>query len=125
MQRRTFLLFITLTFLVAASSATAQNRQVEPIVFTPFDLPNWRGRAVSAERGTLTVPENRADPSSQMITLAVVRLKSRATNPGTPVMYLAGGPGGSAIAATGFLHPLFDRVLENHDLVLMDQRGTG
>ena len=74
MQRRAFLLFISLTFLLTASLATAQNRQVEPIVFTPFDLPTWRGRAVSAERGTLTVPENRAEPSSHMITLAVVRL---------------------------------------------------
>jgi pimeloyl-ACP methyl ester carboxylesterase len=42
-----------------------------------------------------------------------------------PVFLLAGGPGQSAIALAGQVMPLFARLNNRRDIVLVDQRGTG
>jgi pimeloyl-ACP methyl ester carboxylesterase len=81
---------------------------------------------VSAQCGTLPVPENRATGTGKMIQLRVAVVpaldKQRAPD---PVFWLAGGPGDaatdSAAAATG----LMATVNQQRDLVLVDQRGTG
>jgi pimeloyl-ACP methyl ester carboxylesterase len=74
----------------------------------------------------LLVPENRSDPQSNLIELAFVRFKSTAKTPGPPIVYLAGGPGGSGTgAATGSRFPLFMALREIADVIAFDQRGTG
>jgi len=74
----------------------------------------------------LLVPENRSNPESNLIELAFVRFKSTSKNPGPPIVYLAGGPGGSGIgAATGSRFPLFMALREIGDVIAYDQRGTG
>ena len=65
---------------------------IEPILFKSDD-----GQTVDAELGRVSVPENRSDPRSRWIELAFVRFKCIAPTPGPPVVYLAGGPGGSGI----------------------------
>ncbi len=45
------------------------------------------------------VPERRGNPSSKLIELVFAHLKSTAEHPKAPLIYLAGGPGGSS---TGF-----------------------
>jgi pimeloyl-ACP methyl ester carboxylesterase len=72
----------------------------------------------------LTVPENRAKPSSKPVKLFVAVLKSRSSNPKPdPVIYLPGGPGGSASASIEAFAEL--PILADRDLILMDPRGTG
>ncbi|MBK7895873.1 MAG: alpha/beta fold hydrolase [Anaerolineaceae bacterium] len=78
------------------------------------------------ECGFLTVPEDRSSASSPTIELAVaiVAAPDGATAP--PIVYLAGGPGGSGIDdyiadPEGWEMPF----LQNRDLILLDQRGTG
>ncbi|MEQ8673889.1 MAG: alpha/beta hydrolase [Aggregatilineales bacterium] len=74
--------------------------------------------------GYLIVPEDRADPDSPEIYLAVAIIGARNGTPlPDPVIYLEGGPGGAAIfAVEDFMtHPL----AQNRDLILIDQRGTG
>ena len=74
--------------------------------------------------GTLTVYEDRTTPDSQTIQLAVAVIAAQSPDPEPdPIIYLEGGPGGSAlIAVEGLLnHPL----RENRDLILFDQRGAG
>ncbi|MDX1578897.1 MAG: alpha/beta hydrolase, partial [Gemmatimonadota bacterium] len=79
-----------------------------------------------AERGEIWVPENREDPESRSISLAYVRFPSTNPDPGSPIVYLAGGPGGSGIAtARGGRFPLFMALREIGDVVAFDQRGTG
>src|SRR5215213_4980481 len=51
------------------------------------------------EKGELTVPENRSNPHSRTITIKYQRFPSTAKKPGYPIVYLAGGPGGSGIGA--------------------------
>jgi len=45
---------------------------------------------------------------------------------GSPIIYLAGGPGGSGIAsARGSRFPLFMAMREFGDVIALDQRGVG
>ncbi|MGH9012798.1 MAG: alpha/beta hydrolase [Acidimicrobiia bacterium] len=72
----------------------------------------------------LIVPEDRDQPSDGEIRLAVVLLRSRSTDARPdPVVFLAGGPGDSG--TDGLEGWAESRLLDNRDLVLLDQRGTG
>jgi pimeloyl-ACP methyl ester carboxylesterase len=72
------------------------------------------------------VPENRADPESRTIGLKLAILKSDSAVPMQDmVVYLAGGPGQSAIQTYPELAPAFKPLLKHHDVLLLDQRGTG
>jgi pimeloyl-ACP methyl ester carboxylesterase len=77
--------------------------------------------------GRLRVPENHGDPAGASITLALVRLPSSNPTPGVPVVFLAGGPGGSGIGEAGLPHmwALFEELRKTADVILLDQRGTG
>jgi pimeloyl-ACP methyl ester carboxylesterase len=76
--------------------------------------------------GYLTVPENRSNPKSHFIRLAVAIFKSRSSNPAPdPVIHLTGGPGSSALQnAIYILGRGGDQILENRDYILFDQRGV-
>jgi pimeloyl-ACP methyl ester carboxylesterase len=80
----------------------------------------------AARCGVLTVPEDRAAPGGATIDLSVAvvpALNRRAA--AAPLFLLAGGPGQSAMAMYTSLAAAFARVNRNHDIVLVDQRGTG
>jgi pimeloyl-ACP methyl ester carboxylesterase len=105
----------------AAVATPAPALTVEPYTFTG---PN--GVKVEAEKGTFEVPENRKDPNSRKIKIGFVRFKSTAANPGDPIVYLAGGPGGTGVGtAQGPRFPLFMALREVSDVIAYDQRGTG
>lgn len=99
-----------------------------PLVLAPFDVTAADDRTYPAETGWLEVPERYGDEGSPTLRLPVVRLPSHAASPAAaPVVYLAGGPGGSAIGALRlpWMWEIFDRIRESADVILMDQRGTG
>ena len=82
--------------------------------------------SVAARCGRLTVPENPAEPAGAKIGLrvaviAALNLRSRAA----PLFLLAGGPGQSAVDLYVSFAGAFARINRNHDIVLVDQRGTG
>jgi pimeloyl-ACP methyl ester carboxylesterase len=111
--------------LLFAVSAEAQ-RKAGDLSIKPYVFENEKGEKVDAELGVLLVPENRRNPQSNLIELAFVRFKSTAQNPGAPIVYLAGGPGGSGSGtATGTRFPLFMAMREIGDVIAFDQRGTG
>lgn len=115
------LMIIALCFIPAVAQRKAGDLKIKPYVFE-----NGKGEKVDAELGTLLVPENRSDPQSSLIELAFVRFKSTAKNPGPPIVYLAGGPGGSGSGtAQGSRFPLFMAMREIGDVIAFDQRGTG
>jgi pimeloyl-ACP methyl ester carboxylesterase len=78
-----------------------------------------------AQCGTLKVYENRTARSGRMIDLRVAIIKAQSDHPAPdPIFYLAGGPGDAATEdATRQQFPY--SLSENHDLVFVDQRGTG
>lgn len=95
--------------------------QLEPFAFRLSD-----GTELAAERGRFLVPEDRNDPDSRRIELGFVRFRSTNPNPGAPIVYLAGGPGGSGVAtARGPRQPIFLALREVADVIAFDQRGTG
>jgi pimeloyl-ACP methyl ester carboxylesterase len=116
---------LLITFLLFTATAGAQQK-AGTIKFKPYTFENAKKEKVESEFGTLLVPENRSNPQSNLIELAFVRFKSTAKNPGPPIVYLAGGPGGSGIGtAMGARFPLFMALREIADVIAFDQRGTG
>ncbi len=112
-------------FIILVVPVTAQ-KKASDLKIKPYVFENGKGEKVDAELGILLVPENRSDPQSNLIELAFVRFKSTAKNPGPPIVYLAGGPGGSGTGtATGSRFPLFMALREVSDVIAFDQRGTG
>lgn len=112
---------IALCVVPALAQPKAGDLKIKPYIFE-----NGKGEKVDAELGVLLVPENRSDTQSNLIELAFVRFKSIAKNPGPPIVYLAGGPGGSGIGtARGSRFPLFMALREIGDVIAFDQRGTG
>jgi pimeloyl-ACP methyl ester carboxylesterase len=74
--------------------------------------------------GTLTVAEDRSDPTGPTVELpvAIIRTASPAPQP-DPVVYFEGGPGFGALGNAGsFLEHEYGA---DRDLILFDQRGTG
>jgi len=82
--------------------------------------------SVEARCGNLDVLEDRANPASARISLriAVVAALNRRSG-ANPVFILAGGPGQAATALYAGMSGAFGRINRNHDVVLLDQRGTG
>src|ERR1700722_131405 len=82
--------------------------------------------SVAARCGILQVPEDPARPGGATIDLsvAVVPALNRRTA-AAPLFLLAGGPGQAASALYASFPGAFARANRNHDIVLVDQRGTG
>lgn len=109
--------------LLIGSTALAQSASAQE---TPIEFAPREGDSVSALQGSLDVPEHRANPESRMITLSYVRFPTTSENPGPPIIYLAGGPGGSGSGtARGRRFPLFMAMRQHGDVIAFDQRGTG
>jgi pimeloyl-ACP methyl ester carboxylesterase len=76
--------------------------------------------------GTLRVYEDRAAQRGRMIGLKVVVIKATSEHPAPDaIFYLAGGPGGAAASEDAKYQQFSTSLSENHDLVFVDQRGTG
>lgn len=106
-----------------ASQALAQAPRIEEDA-CPFLViaPEVEGETIIC--GRLIVPENRARPSGPTLSLQVAILVSHAREPATPIVYLEGGPGGSAVMN---VPDVWTRsALRQHSHILVfDQRGTG
>jgi pimeloyl-ACP methyl ester carboxylesterase len=81
-------------------------------------------QSVEAEEGFLYVPE-RWEDSTGIIKLHFYRYASTADDPIAPIVYLAGGPGGSGSRSSlGDRFPFFQALRELGDVIAWDQRGT-
>lgn len=101
-----------------------------PVSFTPRfevigeteDFPVEVPSAFDSTRGWLVVQENRSDTQSAEISLPVAIIHTDADNPKSPVLYLAGGPGASAMRTAAY--PGAYPWLEERDFIVIGQRGT-
>lgn len=118
MKLRTILL---LPILFLQTIAFAQGLKIEPYMFISSAKDT-----VQAELGTFKVLEDRTSSATDSIQLAFLRFKSTNPNPGSPIIYLAGGPGGSGTGtAKRGRFELFMKLREVADVIAFDQRGTG
>jgi len=115
---------LALSALVLPRTARAQSQPA--LTPGPFRFAARDGQETDAERGFFEVPEDRRLPGSRRIRLGYVRFASTSPNPGPPIVYLAGGPGGEGSgAATGPRFPIFMALRAVADVIAFDQRGTG
>ncbi|MEE2524744.1 alpha/beta fold hydrolase [Hyphobacterium sp. HN65] len=93
---------------------------------TEIEFTASSGQTVTAYQGAFLVPENRNDPGTRTIEIGYIRFPATTDNPGSPIVYLAGGPGGSGTGtARGPRFPLFMEMRQHGDVYAFDQRGTG
>ncbi|MCD9030653.1 alpha/beta hydrolase [Luteimonas sp. Y-2-2-4F] len=117
-------LLLPLAFVAAGAAASGRPA---PLAFAPYAFETERHGTIDAEVAFLEVPRRHRDPDGPRLRLRVVRLPATGGDGrAAPVIYLAGGPGGSGVgAARGPRWPVFDLVRRRADVLLLDQRGTG
>ena len=117
---------LTVSLLPAAGFAQRTSRSDAALSVAPYMFVSRAGDTVRAELGHFRVPEARGSGGNDTIVLAFVRFASTSARPGPPIIYLAGGPGGSGIAlARGPRFPVFMAMRAAGDVIALDQRGTG
>jgi len=100
-----------------ASQGTARS----PVQLQPCSTRRGDDRALC---GTYEVFEDREARTGRTIALNIIVLPAAEPRSDmTPIFYLAGGPGGAATDSARGLAGWWIR--EHHDIVLVDQRGTG
>jgi pimeloyl-ACP methyl ester carboxylesterase len=117
-----FMMFLILVLI-------AQDGQLRVVAAPAENVPRFEPARcpiptpLGVKCGYLVVPEDRTQPDSQTIRLAVAILKSRSDAPAPdPVVHLTGGPGISTLEGVkGWRdHPF----RETRDIILVEQRGT-
>jgi pimeloyl-ACP methyl ester carboxylesterase len=118
----------TLCLALAATAAApaAAGNAPTPLVFSPYAMVTKSYGTIATEEAFLEVPRRHSEPDGPRFRLRVVRLPATGGDGrAAPVVYLAGGPGGSGFGtALGPRWPVFDRVRRQTDVLLLDQRGT-
>jgi pimeloyl-ACP methyl ester carboxylesterase len=111
----------------ARISKQMEHQQPSALVWTPVTWTTDAGEVTEAERAVISVPERHGNPSGPQIQLPLVRFRSKAAKPSAPIIYLAGGPGGSGItsAKRDQYFPAAMALREVGDVIFFDQRGTG
>ncbi|HTV84924.1 MAG TPA: alpha/beta fold hydrolase [Dyella sp.] len=111
----------------ANTPAPVRSWQRGSLTFKPCELGRpGSGATAHAWCTTFQVPENRDDPHSRRIglRLAIARSDAQVPQPDMAVL-LAGGPGEAATESWVVEAGAFAQVLKHHDVILLDQRGTG
>lgn len=125
--------------LIAALSGTPQSDpfaglraeaqksgSVVSIEACPRPLPAGEIEGVSFICGHVKVPEDRTKPGGNMLPLAFAIYKATSRYPEPdPLVYLQGGPGGSAFDILSKLQTAFRPWRDRRDLVIYDQRSAG
>ena len=111
-----------LALLALCGGASAQDLVLEDCRISAG--PGHAG--IKARCGTMSRPENPADPDSPDIELRVAVVPALNLNPETdPVVPIAGGPGQGSVEFYAAYRGAFEPLRRNRDILLVDQRGTG
>lgn len=78
-----------------------------------------------ADCGQHLVYENREQAAGRRIAISFVRLRASDPSGGKAVFMFAGGPGEGSISMAPFANGPLKALRATHDIVLVDQRGTG
>lgn len=109
--------------VAVAADAESSRMEASAETLTPCQLPDL---SREARCGAVEVPENRAARDGRRLSIGVAVVPaSRGRSHDDPIVVLMGGPGEDAISAASFFAEQFGPLLEDRDLLLVDQRGTG
>jgi pimeloyl-ACP methyl ester carboxylesterase len=111
----------------AAANASPPPRPATELSLTSCQIADAAHfSVVTAECGTLEVPENPGAPDGRRISLHIARVPAiNRRKAADPLFILAGGPGMAASTMYAGAAAVFARIQRNRDIVLVDQRGTG
>jgi len=101
------------------------NLRYGAIVFTPCALGSGQVKTVEAQCASFEVPENHDAAAGRKIALALALIPAEGQPRPDPVVFIAGGPGQSILESYPVLHPAFDDLHRDRDILLVDARGTG
>ena len=114
-----------LTILIMAGLMVPNLASASELTLESCFVPGVKNKALC---GTLDVAENSALEMSDdnKLSLNVVVLpKIKEQSKELPVMFLAGGPGQAATELASALNMAMTDIRQEHDIILVDQRGTG
>jgi pimeloyl-ACP methyl ester carboxylesterase len=100
---------------------------LSPLESQPFHLKAYHGKERTIRRLSLRVPADYGRPRTRSLEIGAYIFPAKRAPSAPPIVFLMGGPG---IAAT-LLAPippyfdLFERLSEDSDVVVLDQRGLG
>ena len=124
-----FLAGVSLLLVATSCAASGPDAVRGPsrLELEPCLLPDSRDtQSIKAECGTWDVAEDRSKDGGRHIPLRVAVVPAVSRNPSPyPIMVLAGGPGQAATEIYGALESAFRELHKAHDVLLIDQRGTG
>ena len=128
-MRKVIFLALSSILLLSVFSVPAPINAQASVKLTACTLDIGLGeikQKIAAECGVLPVPEDYSQPAGRKLDIHFTIL--RATNPTTtaaPIFHMEGGPGGSAISNFTVWYTSYRPLFPDHDVVLIDQRGTG
>lgn len=109
--------------LLAAACNAPRDASHAKIALEECRLP---GVETPARCATYEVWENRAARTGRRIKLDIAVIPARLRNhEPDPILVLAGGPGQGAVSLADEVMPLFAKLNDARDILLVDQRGTG
>ncbi|MGE5168504.1 MAG: alpha/beta fold hydrolase, partial [Deltaproteobacteria bacterium] len=113
--------------LAAPIPANAKAFTLGTLAFKACELAQKHsGATTSAFCAPFSVPENRDGTTGRRLALRLALIKSDAVAADSDiVVFLAGGPGQSAVDTWPQVAPAFAPLLAHHHVLLLDQRGTG
>lgn len=113
--------------LLLAFAATTQARTLGSIEFKACELTSPQStQTLDAECASFDVAENPDATNSRKISLNLALVPARAAKPKSDlIVYLAGGPGQSAVESFTSYAAGFQYLLKDRSVLLVDQRGTG
>jgi pimeloyl-ACP methyl ester carboxylesterase len=120
---------VLLAAAAGAARAAAPLLQVGALGFAPCEVGRVRAlgaAGISAHCATFEVPEDADQPGGRRIGLRVAFLRSEAEPADADVVtFLDGGPGQAATEDWAALARAFERLRKRHNILLVDERGTG
>lgn len=117
---------ILIILCISIFSLSTQAQTPMDLSISSYTFENNSGEQLEAELGAFTVPQNHEHAQGKRLKLAFVRFSAQTQSHHYPIVYLAGGPGGSGTgAAKGNRFPLFMALRKTADVIAFDQRGTG
>lgn len=115
-----------LCLLTSPYALAAGEKSLDPeLGFTDCSIGAGAGK-LSAQCTTLAVPLDPDAPESDQLDLSIARIPARRHSTHTDAFtLLAGGPGQSALESFPAVAFAFRHIMRDHDVILIDQRGTG
>ena len=115
----TLLICFAISVITTCQTKSASSQ----LTLTPCEIGGFKGEA---RCGSYEVFENRTAAKGRKISLKIVVLPAKGPDRAPdPFIYIPGGPGSSATEEAPDIAQAFAKIHEHHDLLFVDQRGTG